>query len=151
MSNLETIRPVVENKLAQMGLELYDMKFLGAGPGSVLRIHIDRESGVTIDDCENASNEISILLDVENFSDTPYRLEVSSPGADRLLRNRRDFRHVMGRMVRAQVADSAGRQQVVAGRVAGCSDTAIQLETESGPREIPFSRLQYAKIEFSFK
>jgi len=151
MRTIEEIRPLVESKLARMGLELYDMKLVKAGAGSVLRIFIDKESGVTIGDCEAASNEISIMLDVENFSDTPYRLEVSSPGADRPLRNRRDFRRAMGRMVRVEITDEGGRQQAVTGKVTACSDCAITLETENGAREIPFSRLRYAKIEFSFK
>ncbi|MFP4417547.1 MAG: ribosome maturation factor RimP, partial [Chitinispirillaceae bacterium] len=79
MDKLDRIRPLIEKKVQSLGLELYEIKYIRGGR-SILRVYIDKESGVTIDDCELVSNELSMLLDVEEFSRSPYTLEVSSPG-----------------------------------------------------------------------
>ena len=99
-SIIESIKPVIEKKLTSMGLELYELKCIKAGSRLILRIFIDKDSSVTVDDCEKASHEISILLDVENFSQTPYTLEVSSPGIDRPLTTEKEFRRLVGNDIR---------------------------------------------------
>jgi len=151
MAALDDITPLIEEKLGQLGLELYDIKFLRAGPKSILRVFIDKESGVTIDDCEEASNEISPLLDVENFSNTPYRLEVSSPGADRPLRSEKDFRRARGRSVMVQHKTAEGKQTTVTGLVSDCVDGRVRLQTSEDTAEIALENIVSAKIELSFK
>ena len=151
MAVQEEIRRKIEAKLEQMGLELFEIKYMPSGPHSVLRIYIDKEAGVTIDDCEAASNEISVLLDVEDFSKTPYRLEVSSPGADRILKSERDFRRTLGKTVRAEIAAPDGKLRTVTGKVLECGDGVVRIENEHGTTGIPLADIRYAKIEFSFK
>jgi ribosome maturation factor RimP len=151
MANLKLIKPIVEKKLAGMGIELYDIKFHAAGAGSVLKVYIDKDSGVTIADCETVSNELSMILDVEEFSSVSYRLEVSSPGADRLLKTEKDFLRVRGRNVCVQANDKNGKERPVIGIVEDCASGTLKLRTREELAEIPMSVVKYGKIEFSFK
>ena len=151
MRAIDEIRPCIEQKLAEIGLELYEIKYAPAGRNSVLKVFIDKESGVTIDDCEAASNEISVLLDVENFSATPYRIEVSSPGADRPLKTERDFRRARGRAVRMLAALPDGTQKTVAGTVVGSGPQSVRIETSDGAVDVPLSQIVKAQIELSLK
>ncbi len=151
MATIEEVRPLVETKLSQLGLELFDIKYVRAGPKSILRVFIDKDGGVTIDDCEKASNEISIVLDVEDFSGTPYRLEVSSPGADRPLRTEKDFRRAQGRTVNVRFGTALGVQQSVAGEIVDCAGNVLRLAAPHGVIEIELSSIASAKLELSFK
>lgn len=149
----EEIRQLIEDKLKFMRLELYDIKYVHAGRHSILRIFIDKPGGVTIDDCEHASNQISMLLDVENFSlNSPYTLEVSSPGADRPLATQRDFARVIGNYVRLDVKNDAGAAETVVGKLEQCRDGRLTLELEDGAvREIPVERVERGALDIRFK
>jgi ribosome maturation factor RimP len=151
MKNLDRMRPVIEDKLAQMGFELYDIRFSYAGPRSLLRVFIDKDGGVTIGDCEAASNELSAVLDVEEFLTTPYRLDVSSPGIDRPLKTEKDFRRAAGRTILAEISAENGKRQTVRGKVLGCADGTVRLECGKEHCEIPVTDIAKAKIEISFK
>jgi ribosome maturation factor RimP len=151
MAAIDSLKPVIEEKLASMGFELYELKFIPAGPGSVLRVFIDREGGVKIADCESVSNELSMLLDVENFCSSRYRLEVSSPGADRVLKTERDFRRTAGRMVCVQAVSEDGKERPVTGTVESCENGILKLKSREKSIDIPISAVKYGKIEFSFK
>ena len=100
MSAVEKIKPVIEQKLKELGLELFDLRFFHAGPRSILRVTIDSQKGVTIHDCERVSHELSDLLEKENFAaGRPYNLEVTSPGIGRPLKTERDFQRITGHTV----------------------------------------------------
>ena len=101
MPSIEELRPQIESKLAESGCVLFDIRYFRAGPRSILRINVDKPNGgITIGECEEVSNELSILLDVEGFSlNRPYTLEVSSPGSDRLLKTEQDYRRIINRYV----------------------------------------------------
>src|ERR1700680_2405762 len=94
----ELLRP----SLTHLGLELVDVQWSGKGRGALLRLIIDREGGVTLDDCERASNTASAVLDAYDPIDFSYRLEVSSPGAERPLRSAEEWRGAPGRRVAAR-------------------------------------------------
>lgn len=94
----DTIRKVVESE----GLELVHVDYRRQGRGFVLRIDIDKEGGVTVDDCQLISHQISTYLDVEDFIPGEYDLEVSSPGLDRKFYSEADYRKFLGRKVRVR-------------------------------------------------
>ncbi|MFW5959982.1 MAG: ribosome maturation factor RimP [Chitinivibrionales bacterium] len=91
------IEPVIQEKVASLGYELVDIKYIRAGSKSILRVFVDGDNGITADDCEAVSKEISLLLDVENFSSSGYTLEVSSPGIDRPFSTDRDYERAAAR------------------------------------------------------
>jgi ribosome maturation factor RimP len=118
MEQLERIREIAERVATSEGLELVEVEFLGRGPGAILRIFIDKPAGetgpdqpggVTIDDCQNVSRQVGTILDVEDFIDRSYTLEVSSPGLDRKLSKPADFERFAGSLVK--VALKGTRQE----------------------------------------
>ena len=83
--------------LDEFGFELWDVEYVKEGSEYYLRAHIDKESGITIDDCVDVSRKLSDKLDEDDFIDSEYILEVSSPGLGRTLKSDRDFSKSIGR------------------------------------------------------
>src|SRR5512140_625102 len=98
---LDHIREIVERVAASQGLEVVEVELRGGGKARMLRIFIDKPSGVTHEDCANVSREVSTILDVEDaVGNGPYVLEVSSPGLDRKLFRPTDFERFQGSRVK---------------------------------------------------
>lgn len=112
----ELLRP----SLAHLGIDLVDVHWSGRGRGAVLRVVIDREGGVTLDDCERVSNAASAVLDAYDPIEASYRLEVTSPGAERPIRTPDDWRAAVGRRVNARLRSGEG-ERVVEGRLLALS------------------------------
>ncbi|MBV8526831.1 MAG: ribosome maturation factor RimP [Candidatus Dormibacteraeota bacterium] len=102
----ELLRP----SLTHLGVELVDVRWSGRGHGAVLRVIIDRAGGVTLDDCERVSNAASAVLDAADPIPSAYRLEVSSPGAERPLRSVEDWRNALGRRVNVRLRSGDGER-----------------------------------------
>jgi ribosome maturation factor RimP len=117
--------------LSFLGYQLYDLGLFGSGANTTLRVRIDRPEGVTLDDCERVSKSLSALLDQADPFPTRYELEVSSPGAERPLRNLEEYRRFIGRRANARyrVGDS---EQVAEGRLTAVSEDMIELQLGEG-------------------
>jgi ribosome maturation factor RimP len=126
-NQLDRIRELILPTLSFLGYELYDLTVAGTGSNTTLRVRIDRPEGVTLADCERVSKSLSALLDQADPFPTHYELEVSSPGAERPLRNLEEYRRFIGRRanVRYRVGDS---EQVAEGRLTAVSDDMIELQ-----------------------
>ncbi len=99
--NLEQVRNIAERVAASSGLELVEIEFLGSGKARMLRIFIDKTGGVTHQDCENVSKEVSTILDMEDVvPGDSYLLEVSSPGLDRKLTKPADYERFKGSLIK---------------------------------------------------
>lgn len=118
----ELLRP----SLTHLGVELVDVRWSGRGRGSVLKVIIDRAGGVTLDDCERVSNAASAVLDATDPIPSSYRLEVSSPGAERPLRNVDDWRNALGRRVNVRLRSGDG-ERVVEGTLLSLSIEAAEV------------------------
>jgi ribosome maturation factor RimP len=118
----ELLRP----SLTHLGVDLVDVHWSGRGRGAVLRVVIDRAGGVTLDDCERVSNAASAVLDAADPIDTSYRLEVSSPGAERPLRTVDDWRAALGRRINVRLR-SGEAERVVEGTL-----VSLSLESDDG-------------------
>jgi len=94
------IRVLAEDLLANLGYELVDLEFSQNDEGSLLRLFVDKEGGVTLDDCTHVSRMFGALLDVEDPISGGYNLEISSPGLNRPLRRFRDFSARIGETVK---------------------------------------------------
>ena len=87
MANIEEkVENLIKEKIESVGYELYDVLYLKEGKNYILRIVIDNENGISLEDCEKVNNEITDLLDEADYIKEQYFLEVSSPGIERLLR-----------------------------------------------------------------
>ncbi len=130
-NQLDRIRELILPTLTFLGYELYDVGLFGSGAHTTLRVRIDRPEGVSLDDCERVSKSLSALLDQADPFPTRYELEVSSPGAERPLRNLDEYRRFIGRRanVRYRVGDS---EQVAEGRLTAVSDDMIELQLGDG-------------------
>ncbi|HXI68713.1 MAG TPA: ribosome maturation factor RimP, partial [Steroidobacteraceae bacterium] len=106
----ERLIALIEPLLAPLGYELVELEYSAGRAHALLRVFIDRESGVTLDDCALASREISALLDVDDPIPSAYTLEVSSPGFDRVLRTQAHFGRFVGSRVFIELKEPrAGR------------------------------------------
>ncbi len=123
--------------LTQAGVELLDVQWKGSGPGSVLRLVVDRPGGVGLDDCERASMTASAILDAYDPIDVRYSLEVSSPGAERPLRSEEEWRAALGRRVHVRVR-SGDAERVVEGRLVATGGPTVEIEARN-PRGRPNS------------
>lgn len=152
MSALEEVRPLVESKVAQLGFELFELRFFGAGPRSIMRITIDKESGISIADCELVSNEVSVLLDEQNFfGEKAYTLEVSSPGIDRPLKTERDFKRVIGKDAAVHLSEAVSGKKSVRGKVLDCKDGNLEIEINKVSVSIPLINIISGKEEIRFR
>jgi len=148
----EDLRDLITAKLAELGCDLFDISFFQAGSRAVLRITIDAGSGVSVGDCERVSNELSLLLDVEDFSPgRRYTLEVSSPGIDRPLKTERDFRRTVGRFVVLQMVPLFQGKKTLRGKMIGCDSVAIQCEIDGAITTLPLSLIATGKEELQYK
>lgn len=139
-------RPVLE----ELGLELLEVQYRREQNGWVLRLIIDRLDGVSLDDCAAASREIGQLLDIEDFIDQAYNLEVSSPGLDRPLKSMDDFKRFTGRKAKIKTVAPIAGEHVFIGRIQQTDGEMIILDV--GPKEvrIPFPEVAKARLEVEF-
>ncbi len=105
--------PVVE----ELGLELVEIEFRRESGGWILRLFIDREGGVNVDDCASVSRDVSAYLEVEEIINHAYKLEVSSPGLERPLKKDEDFIRFTGRKARIKLKDPVDGQRVFIGQL----------------------------------
>ena len=145
------LREELAETAARSGCELLDVDFRGG----VLRVVLDREGGVTLQDCETVSRELSALLDVEDFGRNRYTLEVSSPGLDRKLYRLGDYERFAGSLAKVTVADEAGKRTLLMrleGLEEGDGSTVVVVsDPESGERQtIPVANIEAARLEPEF-
>jgi len=145
----DVIRPVV----AAAGMDLESVRVTAAGRRRLLRVVVDSDRGVSLDDAAAVSRELSAELDtVAVMGDFPYTLEVSSPGVDRPLTDHRHWRRAVGRLVQVTVTDSGGARPV-SGRISAADADGVTLDVEGDPktrRRFPYALLGPGAIQVEF-
>lgn len=142
--------PILDSK----HIELVDIEFVRLGKDGVLRLFIDKEGGIALDDCADVSHELSAILDVEEIIASNYTLEVSSPGLDRPLKKPEDYLRYVGRLVKVrtydQVLDDSGnKRKTFLGTLEGFVDGSIRITLKEGQTaSIPLERVAKANLEF---
>ena len=99
----ERVEELIKDKIENIGYSLYDVEYAKEGPNYYLRIFIDSEKGIDLNDCEKVSNEINEKLDEADYIKEQYYLEVSSPGIERILRKDRHLEQNIGKQVEAKL------------------------------------------------
>lgn len=113
-----------------------------------MRVFIEKEEGVTIDDCERVSREIEAVLDVEDPIPYAYVLEVSSPGLDRPIRDRKEFKKYTGKMVRVITNDPIDKQTFFVGEILDAGNDEISLLLPKDKKVvIPYNNISKARLE----
>ena len=142
----ERLVALVEPLLAGLGYELVDLEFGGGRGSGTLRVFIDRETGVGIDDCERVSREISALLDVHDPVPTAYRLEVSTPGLDRVLRTPAHFVRFVGARIEVElIAPHDGRRRYT-GRLSQADATGIEVAVDGVQVQLRYAEIFRARL-----
>lgn len=145
---LERIQKLVAEVVEGQGYELVEADLRGGGKNSVLRVFIDKPSGISIQDCEFVSRQLGTVLDVEDPIPFGYTLEVSSPGLDRKLIKDSDYTRFEGKLARVQTKVPLQSQRTFKGRLRGLDGGKILLElTKGGAVEIPLDVVQEARLE----
>ena len=143
----EELRTIVRLPVEAMGYELVGVELFRKGAsGLVLRVYIDREDGITLDDCSAVSHQISGVLDVEDPISGAYTLEVSSPGLDRPLVRPNDFERFAGLEAKIELRESLNGRRRYRGVLAGCADAVVTIVTEDGTAALPFDEIDNAKL-----
>jgi ribosome maturation factor RimP len=134
----ERVHASAQPAAARAGLDLVDVVVRGEGHGRLVRVVVDRKGGVDLAACERLSAALGPVLDELPGLADAYRLEVTSPGVDAPLRDRRAFDRVEGRPVRVEVRDEDGRTRQVDGTVRAAEDDAVVLDTGPGQVRVPY-------------
>ena len=145
----DVMRPVV----AAAGMDLETVRVTAAGRRRLLRVVVDSDRGVSLDDAAAVSRELSAALDaVAVMGDFPYTLEVSSPGVDRPLADPRHWRRAVGRLVKVTVTDSggSGNSGVVSGRIVSADANGVTLDVDGARRRFPYAVLGAGAIQVEF-
>ena len=130
-----------------MGLDVEAVEVTPAGKRRVLRVAVDKDGGVTLDDVADATREVSRVLDDSDvMGELPYTLEVTSRGVDRPLTLPRHWRRNQDRLVRATLADGGE----VTGRVVGSDDTVATLDVDGERREVAYADVAKALVQIEF-
>lgn len=150
---------IVEQKVSELamqvaeehGFEIVGVDLLGRGRRMLLRVAIDKDGGVTLDDCEMFSRSLDTLLDVEDLIHGAYTLEVSSPGLDRPLNTLKDFEKSIGKLVRVITKEKVDNQNFFVGRIIEVAGNLIRLSTEKKEINIFFDNISKARLEIEIR
>ena len=134
--------PVIES----MGYELVGVEFHGGEHHGVLRIYIDHEQGISVDDCADVSRQISAILDVEDPIAQAFDLEVSSPGIDRPLFKLQDFERFKGEKVKIKLAVALNGRRNFSGLLQGVEQQLVLVEIDNEIFELPYQDIGKANL-----
>ena len=133
--------------LAEIGLDVEAVELTQAGKRRMLRIAVDQDGGVTMDDIADATREVSRVLDVSDaMGSQPYTLEVTSPGTDRPLTLPRHWRRNRSRLVKVSLADGGS----LTGRVTDADERRAVLDVDGTPHEVAYGDVCKAKVQIEF-
>ena len=142
----ERLIALIEPLLQRLGYELVELEFSAGRAHAVLRLFIDREAGVTLDDCTQVSREISTLLDVEDPIPSAYTLEVSSPGFDRVLRTGAHFGRFVGSRVFVELKEPRAGRRRYTGTLVSVGESGIELEVDREHVAVAFTEIGKARL-----
>jgi len=149
---------VIKNKVSRLAkqvaeeqeVELFDINLSGRDK-LLLRVTIDKEGSVTLDDCERFSRSLEAILDVEDPIPVSYSLEVSSPGLDRPLRELKDFEKNVGKLARIITVEKIEDQNLFIGRISMVNSKSLRLLVNDREIDIPFEKILRARLEVELK
>lgn len=140
----ELVLPIIDNS----ALELVDIEFVKEGQNWFLRVYIDKEDGITIDDCQMVSESLSEKLDEVDPISQNYYLEVSSPGIDRPLKTDKDFEKYKGRLVEVHLYQPMEGKKVMEGELIERTQANVTIKNEAD-NQINIPRDKISKVKLS--
>lgn len=146
-STEQKVTPYLEPIMKECGVELADLEFVKEGANWYLRVYIDKEGGVTIDDCEAVSRALEAKLDEADPIEQAYILEVSSPGIDRPLKKDADFVKYQGEVIDVKLYKAQEGRKQFQGKLLGLADGVVSIEEDG--KTLAFERKDIASVRLA--
>lgn len=146
MAISDQIEQLIEAPIESLGYQLVGVEYIQGGQNPVLRIYIDAEDGIGIEDCERVSHQVSGVLDVEDPIKSAYMLEISSPGFDRPLFKQRDFERFVGSQVKISMKLPVNGRRNFSGELQGFDNGEILIEVDGEAYALPLAKLAKARL-----
>lgn len=150
-SILEYVSEIIESLIKDTEYELVDLEYKKEGPNNFLRVFMDKPGGITLDDCQNISKEISDELDKTDPIKQAYYLEVSSPGLDRPLKNDKDLKRNIDKDVELKLYEALDGTKLIQGSLIDFDENTLKLKSEEDEEEIIIDRDKIALIKLAVK
>ena len=152
---IETVTELVKPILAEHNFYLYDMEFVKEGKSWYLRVYIDKDGGITLNDCATVSDQLSEALDNVEPDPIPqaYFLEVSSPGAERPLRNEEDYQRAVNDYIHVSLYQQIDGKKVYEGTLTKLTDKELTLDylDKTRHRQVVIDRSKVAQARLAIK
>lgn len=145
-SRVSVLTALIEPVINAMGYQLWGVEYLGQGKHSILRVYLDKAGGVDIEDCVQASKQISSLLDVEDPIKSEYTLEVSSPGLDRMLFSLAQFQEYAGHHSKIRLTETFEGQRNFTGQIKAVKDDEVVLIIGDEEYTLPYELIEKANL-----
>jgi ribosome maturation factor RimP len=144
------VSDLIEPILDELGFELVDTEYQTDRGRWVLRLYIDKEGGVTIDDCAKVSHELGDLIDIKNIIENEYVLEVSSPGLNRPLKKESDFIRVTGKKVKVRTKTPLKGQRNFMGVLKDFKEHELYIQSEGQLITVAWANIEKANLVYEF-
>jgi len=146
----EKVESLIEEKIEALGYSLYDVEYVKEGKDFFLRVYIDNEKGIGLDDSEIVSNNITELLDTEDYIREQYFLEVSSPGVERVLKKDKHLKNNLGENVQVKLFKPLNKQKQFEGVLKEFNENKIVINVNSEDIEIERKNIGQIKTIFDW-
>ncbi|MCW9088360.1 MAG: ribosome maturation factor RimP [Gammaproteobacteria bacterium] len=140
------LQAIIEPAVTALGFELVGIEYQPQGRHSVLRIYIDHEDGIDVEDCAEVSRQVSAVLDVEDPIKGEYSLEVSSPGIDRPLFTAEHYERYSGALAEIRLRSPLEGRRKFKGRMHGIKDDAVVIEVDGVEYTLPLDNIEKANL-----
>jgi len=150
---IDALSDVAERVTQQRGLDLVDVELKKSRGGNLVRLYVEKDGGIGLDELQAVSEEVSAILDATEPLDSSYTLEVSSPGLDRPLRHESDYRRFIGRLAKISSYEPVEGRRHWTGRLVAVTDGQVRLslESEDGVEaKIPIEKISHGRLEVEF-
>ena len=151
MANIEErVEKLLQSKINELGYELYDVEYAKEGKNYFLRIFIDKDGGIDLEDCERVNDGIIDLLDEADYIKEQYFLEVSSPGIERVLRKEKHFDSAMGETIQVKLYKPVEKKKEIEGILTGYDEDTITMTYENDEISVPKNNIAQIKTKHNW-
>ena len=147
---IKEVTHLIEPVIDDMQFELVDIQYLSEHSRWVLKIYVDKEDGITLDDCARASREIGDLLDVKDIIQNEYVLEVSSPGLNRPLKREKEFKRAVGKKVKVKMITPVKGRRNFTGYLRSFQDGILYIEVDDNLIPLAWKEVGKANLVYEF-
>ena len=147
----ERVESLIRNQVEELGYELYDVQYAKEGKDYYLRIFIDKENGIDLNDCEKVNNIVNPILDDADYIKGMNFLEVSSPGVERILRKNKHLEQAKGKEIEVKLFKPLENQKDFSGILEQFDDDKIYLQEEDKKIEIERKNISLMKLKYNWE